>query len=137
MHLGTVQIPPPLLVYLGEWIVKYSFVITPLPKIIVFGMVSSLWYLLFSTLLHWGKRTKVKFENIIVATASTNIRLLCGTYFYVNWRTKFKYINIFVGMVTHFKIIHDEPVPWPLYFWLAAGTISHKISKWPMLFLKI
>ena len=29
---------PPLLVYLGEWIVKYSFVITPLPKIIVFGI---------------------------------------------------------------------------------------------------
>ena len=34
---------------------------------------------------------------------STNLCPLCGTYFYVNWHTKFKCKNILFGMVDHIK----------------------------------
>ena len=110
---------------------------TPLPKNIFFGVVSTLWYHTFSTLSYWGRCTKFKFENVIVYTMSTNICPLCDTCFYVNWRTTFKCINIFVGMVTHFKIIHNDPVLVPLSFLLASVTISLEIPKWHMLLLKI
>ena len=48
---------PPLSIYLGEWTVKYSLKHPPSPKQGFFGMVQTLWYLLFSTLLDWGIRT--------------------------------------------------------------------------------
>ena len=121
----------PLLFYLGEWTVKYSFRKNP------FGMVSTLWCQIFSTLLYWGRRTNLKFKNIIVDTASTDIFPICSTYFYMNWRTKFKCINIFVGMVTHLKIIHNDPVQWPLYFLLDNVTIAPEMPKLPMIFLNI
>ena len=70
-------------------------------------------------------------------TVSTNICPMCSSYLYVNQRTKLKCIKTFVEMVIHWKIIHNDPVLWPLFFWLDAGTIAPKIPKWPMLFLKI
>ena len=48
---------------------------------------------------------------MIVDKVLTNIFPLCGTYFYVNRLTNFKCINMFVGMVKHFKKIHNDPVP--------------------------
>ena len=98
----------------------------PFPKQSVFGMVSTLWYLIYSTLLYWRSCTKFKFKNIIVDTVSTNICPLCDTYLYVNWRTKFKWIYIFIGIMTYFKIIHNEPVLWALSFWQAAGKLHPK-----------
>ena len=137
MRLGEVRT---LLPYQVAWVNEpwNAYLNTPpFPKQRDFFVVSTLWCPLFSILLYWRIRKKFKFENIIVGTVSTNIWTLCGTYFYVNWHTKSKCINIFIVMVTYFKRIHNETVPWPLYFWLAAGTIPPKISKRPMLFLKI
>ena len=64
---------------------------TPLPKQSVFFMVSTFWCQIFSTLLCWGRRTKFKQENSIVDTGPTSTFLLCHTYFYVYWCTKFKF----------------------------------------------
>ena len=102
MHLVVVWI---LLPYRFTWENKLwnTAYKNPLPRKSFFGMVSTLWYLLFSTIFYWGKRTNLKFKNIIVDTVSTNICPLCGTYFYVNRRTKFKCINMFFGMVTQFQ----------------------------------
>ena len=40
-------------------------------------------------------------------------------------------------MVTHLKIIHNDPVQWPLYFLLDNVTIAPEMPKLPMIFLNI
>ena len=136
ISLGAVQIIPSYqFTWVNEpWNTAHK---THLPKKSVFCMVKTLGYQIFSTLLYWGRRKKIIFENIIVDTVSSNICPLCSTYFYVNLRTKLKCKNILVGTVTHFKIIHNNPNQWPLYFWLYYGTIAPKITKWTMIFLQI
>ena len=102
IRLGIFFYTYPLLVYLGELTIKYSLQ-DPLPRKSEFGMVSNFWCQIFSTLMFWGRHTNFKEENIIVDMVSMSVWPLCGTYFYLNQRTKFRCKNIFVGMVTHFK----------------------------------
>ena len=92
----------PLSVYSVEWTVKYSSKDTPSQKKCLWHgfnfVISALQYIILLR-----EKYKFKVQNIIVTTVSTNTRPLCDTYFYVNWRTKFKFINMFFGMVTQFQ----------------------------------
>ena len=78
VRLGKAQI---LLPYRLTWVKEPLNTAhkTSLPKKCAFGMVSTLWYLMFSPLLYWGRRTNLKLKNNIVDTVSTNICPLCST----------------------------------------------------------